>query len=110
MASKRFLKFRYAAIRRYGEKQWTAKAGMIEFCATYVVSCGYCEKSGFGYGLDHPYIVEMSNGTKFLCYLHNYGEGREDEIMSERGEVANELAGEECYELAEQNLHKLNSY
>lgn len=36
---KKFLQFRYAAIKRYGEKKWTAGNGLIEFNPNYVVSC-----------------------------------------------------------------------
>lgn len=32
--NKKFLKFKYAAIRRYGEKQWTANADVIELTLT----------------------------------------------------------------------------
>lgn len=42
--TKKFLKFRYTAIRRYGEKNWTAKSGVIEFNPNYTVSCSTCEK------------------------------------------------------------------
>lgn len=35
MIVKKFLKFRYAAIRRYGEKNWTAASGVIEFNPNY---------------------------------------------------------------------------
>lgn len=35
--NKKFLKFKYAAIRRYGEKQWTANTDVIEFNPNYTV-------------------------------------------------------------------------
>ena len=37
--NKRFLRFRYAAIKRYGAKYWAAGDGYIEFNPNYVVSC-----------------------------------------------------------------------
>ena len=42
--NKKFLKFKYAAIRRYGEKQWTANADVIEFNPNYTVGVSGCEK------------------------------------------------------------------
>lgn len=106
--NKKFLRFRYAAIKRYGDKHWTAHADYIEFNPNYTVSCGGCEKD-FGIDKDLPFIVELSNGTKFLCYLHNYGTGTEDEILSEKGEVANSYVPPACYLKAKQNIHKLNN-
>jgi hypothetical protein len=38
--NKKFLRFRYAAIKRYGDKRWTAHADYIEFNPNYTVSCG----------------------------------------------------------------------
>ena len=79
--NKKFLKFKYAAIRRYGEKQWTANAD----------------------------VIELSNGTKFLCFMHNYGKDLTDEILSDKGEVANSYADAECYDKVKKNISKLNS-
>ena len=97
--NKRFLKFKYAAIRRYGEKRWTASNGVSSF-----------EKGEFGTENDIPYIVELSNGTKFLCFLHSYGKGAEDEILSDHGEVANSYAADTCYDKVKKNMNKLNGY
>lgn len=107
---KKFLRFRYAAIRRYGDKHWTVHADSIEFNPNYTVSCSGFEKGDFGTGVDLPYIVELSNGTKFLCFLHNYGKDAEDEILSEHGEVANSYAAENCYTKVKQSIYKLNNY
>lgn len=61
--------------------------------------------------MDAPYIVELSNGTKFLCFLHNYGEGAEDEILTEKGEVANGYAdAQRCFNATKKNINKLNNY
>lgn len=108
--SKKFLRFRYAAIKRYGDKHWTAHADYIEFNPNYTVSCGGCERGNLAQGLDRPFIFELSNGTKFLAYLHNYGDGPEDEILSEKGEVANYYAGDDCFERVKENIRVLNSY
>jgi len=112
MLNKRFLKFSYAAIRRYGEKRWTAAKGVIEFNPNYTVGVSTFVKGGFDTGDDTPYIVELSNGTRFLCFMHNYGKGAEEEILSEHGEVANSYASERCYEIVRRNtsLAKLNNY
>lgn len=110
MMNKKFLRFRYAAIKRYGDKHWTAHTDYIEFNPNYTVSCGGCEKGDFRNGTDYPFIVELSNGTKFLCFMHNYGDGKEDEILSDKGEVANSYADETCYTKVKQNINKLNIY
>lgn len=107
--NKKFLQFRYAAIKRYGDKHWTAHTGVIEFNPNYTVSCSDCEKGDFGNGNDYPYIVELSNGTKFLCFMHNYGTDTEDEVLSEKGEVSNSYAAEACYTKVKQNINKLNN-
>lgn len=108
--NKKFLRFRYAAIKRYGDKHWTAHTDYIEFNPNYTVSCGGCEKGFFGIGKDLPFIVELSNGTKFLCFMHNYGTGVEDEILSEKGKVANSYVADECHAKVKQNINKLNTY
>lgn len=90
------MKFKYAAIRRYGEKRWPASNGVIEFNPNYTVGVSSFEKGEFGTENDIPYIVELSNGTKFLCFLHSYGKGAEDEILSDHGEVANSYAADTC--------------
>ena len=108
--NKKFLKFKYAAIRRYGEKQWTANADVIEFNPNYTVGVSGCEKGDFAVGLDYPYIVELSNGTKFLCFMHNYGKDLTDEILSDKGEVANSYAADTCYDKVKKSMNKLNGY
>ena len=107
--NKKFLKFKYAAIRRYGEKQWTANTDVIEFNPNYTVGVSGCEKGDFAVVLDYPYIVELSNGTKFLCFMHNYGKDLTDEILSDKGEVANSFVDAECYDKVKKNISKLNS-
>lgn len=108
--NKRFLKFRYAAIRRYGEKSWTAEDGQIEFNPAYTVSCSSCEKDIQTAGIDYPYIVELSNGTKFLCFLHDFGHHTADEMLSAAGEDANTRANEINYVKAKEQINKLNIY
>ena len=108
MLTKRFLKFRYTAIRRYGEKKWIATDGVIEFNPNYTVNVSTCEIEGFSYDKQKAYIVELSNGTKFLCFLHEFGNRTEELIMSEAGEEATQFAAEANYEKVKQNIHKLN--
>lgn len=105
---RRFLKFRYAAIRRHGERRWTAKPDVIEFNLGNVVGISGCERHGLDYGLDRPYLVELSNGTKFLCYMHAYGDGLTDEMLSDMGEAANSCVDEGCYEHVKRNIYRLN--
>lgn len=50
MQNKRFLKFRYTAIRRYGEKKWSAQDGVVELNPNYTVNVSTCEKEGFSNG------------------------------------------------------------
>lgn len=111
MTEKRFLRLKYTAIRRYGESRYTVAAGVMEFNPNYTVGVSSCEKGEFNTGMDIPYIVELSNGTKFLCFLHNYGSGAEDEVLTEKGEVANSFVDDEkAYAATKKNINKLNNY
>lgn len=105
---KKFLRFRHAAIRRYGDKRWTAIDGYIEFNPNYTVSISTCEKEIVGDAGDCPYIVELSNGTKFLCFMHDYGQDPDDELLSCKGEEANRKTGEYSYTEVAENIRILN--
>lgn len=111
MLTKRFLKFRFTAIRRYGEKIWTAKNGVIEFNPNYTVSCSSCEK-GFNGDRDTAYIIELSNGTKFLCYVRgHFGAAQIEELLSDEGEQANlENDQQVNADRTRRSLHLLNNY
>lgn len=85
---KRFLKFRYAAIKRYGEKRWTAAIGWIEFNPNYTVGASKDETGLFGDNQNAAYVFELSNGTKFLA-LMNLPILGEDAVLSDGGEAAN---------------------
>ena len=109
MLNKRFLKFRYTAIRRYGEKKWSAQDGVVEFNPNYTVSVSTCEKNGFSNGAQKAYIVELSNGTKFLAFLRGFGYAQVETILSEEGEQANiEADQQQSAQLTKMLLHKLN--
>lgn len=109
MLNKRFLKFRYTAIRRYGEKKWSAQDGVVEFNPNYTVSVSTCEKEGFSNGAQKAYIVELSNGTKFLAFLRGFGYAQVETILSEEGEQANIKADQQKNaQLTKMLLHKLN--
>jgi hypothetical protein len=109
MLNKRFLKFRYTAIRRYGEKKWSAQDGVVEFNPNYTVSVSTCEKNGFSNGAQKAYIVELSNGTKFLAFLRGFGYAQVETILSEEGEQANiEADQQKNAQLTKMLLHKLN--
>lgn len=109
MLNKRFLKFRYTAIRRYGEKKWSAQDGVVEFNPNYTVSVSTCEKEGFSNGTQKAYIVELSNGTKFLAFLRGFGYAQVETILSEEGEQANvEADQQKNAQLTKMLLHKLN--
>ena len=109
MLNKRFLKFRYTAIRRYGEKKWSAQDGVVEFNPNYTVSVSTCEKNGFSNGAQKTYIVELSNGTKFLAFLRGFGYAQVETILSEEGEQANiEADQQKNAQLTKMLLHKLN--
>lgn len=109
MLNKRFLKFRYTAIRRYGEKKWSAQDGVVEFNPNYTVSVSICEKNGFSNGAQKAYIVELSNGTKFLAFLRGFGYAQVETILSEEGEQANiEADQQKNAQLTKMLLHKLN--
>ena len=108
MQTNKFLKFRYTAIRRYGEKAWAAKSGVIEFNPNYTVSCSTCEK-GLSTDCDTAYIVELSNGTKFLCFMRAFGYAQIEEILSEEGEAANiEADQQRNIQITKMLIHKLN--
>lgn len=108
--NRKFLRFKYAAIRRYGEKHWTAAAEIIEFNPNYTVCISGFEKGDFNTGADYPYIVELSNGTKFLCFMHAYGKVEGEELLSEQGEAANAFVDACCYTKVKNNMNKLNHY
>ena len=109
MLNKRFLKFRYTAIRRYGEKKWSAQDGVVEFNPNYTVSVSTCEKDGFSNGAQKAYIVELSNGTKFLAFLRGFGYAQVETILSEEGEQANiEADQQKNAQLTKMLLHILN--
>jgi hypothetical protein len=103
---KRNLRLKYAAIKRYGAKIWTVAEGWIEFNTTFVVSCGLCEHLAPFEG-DYPFIVELSSGTKFLMYLHDYGIETGQETLSAAGEAANDLA-EPDLAYVRRNIGRLN--
>lgn len=103
------MKFRYTAIRRYGEKKWSAQDGVVEFNPNYTVSVSTCEKEGFSNGAQKAYIVELSNGTKFLAFLRGFGYTQVETILSEEGEQANiEADQQKNAQLTKMLLHKLN--
>ena len=106
---KRFFRFRYAAIKRYGDRRWTATDGYVEINPGYIVNVGTCEK-GLPLSEDCPYIIELSNGTKFLLLLHHYGIREQDVILSEEGEYANSQAIEINYANVMENIDNLNRY
>lgn len=109
MLNKKFLKFRYTAIRRYGEKKWVACDGVIEFNPVYTVNVSTCERDGFSSSTDQAYIVELSNGTKFLAFMRNFGRPQIEEILSEEGEEANLMADQQSnFPRTKQNIHRLN--
>lgn len=87
---KKFLRFHYSAIKRYGDKYWTPFEGVTEFNVNYVVSCGTCEKGHLD--ANHPefvpYVLELSNGTKFLFVADISLLGIEASILTEEGETA----------------------
>lgn len=95
---KRIVRFTYAAIKRYGAKRFTVCKGAIEINTNYVVSVSQSELRGL-YEDDHdrPFFVELSNGTKLLIYLHDYGTDALDEILSGMGEAANCYVSDEVY-------------
>lgn len=109
MYTKKFLRFRYAAIKRYGDKHWTATTGDIEFNPNYTVSCGSCEKGEFSDASNHAFIVELSNGTKFLCFMYEYGKGPDDQVLSDQGEIANSRTDLGCFDRVKRNIYKLNN-
>ena len=103
------MKFRYTAIRRYGEKKWIATDGVIEFNPNYTVNVGTCEIEGFSYDKQKAYIVELSNGTKFLTFLRAFGYAQIEEILSEEGEAANIEADQmKNLQITRLLLHKLS--
>lgn len=105
--AKKFLKFTYAAIKRYGDKTWTAHTGLVEINPQYTVSCGECEKGNFGDAHDTPYIIELSNGTKFLCFINDsLGDA---EVLSEWGETANAFAARGHHDKVKRNINALNN-
>jgi hypothetical protein len=103
---KRYLRLRYAAIKSYGAHLWTVAEGWIEFNTTFIVSCRLCEHL-VPFDGDYPFVVELSSGTKFLMYLHEYGVEPRQQALCTAGEEANELA-EPDLAYVKRNIGKLN--
>ena len=94
---------------RSGEKKWSATDGVVEFNPNYTVNVGTCEIEGFSYDKQKAYIVELSNGTKFLTFLRAFGYAQIEEILSEEGEAANIEADQmKNLQITRLLLHKLN--
>ena len=106
MYTKKFLRYNYVAIKRYGDRKWTAHSGQIEINPCYTVSVGECERIVLNDAHDKAYIFELSNGTKFIA-LFNYCLAG-DEVMSEHGEYANSLAKRALFDEIKRNLYRLN--
>ena len=104
--TKKFLRYTYAAIKRYGDRQWTAHTGIIEINPNYTVSAGECERLNLNDAHDTAYIVELSNGTKFITLINDCVGA--DEVLSEYGEHANSLARRELHEVIKRNINRLN--
>lgn len=107
MYAKKFLRFNYVAIKRYGDRKWTAHSGQIEINPCYTVSAGECERLALDDPHDKAYIFELSNGTKFIALFNDVlGDG---EVISEQGEYANSLARKELHAVVKRNiLFRLN--
>lgn len=97
---KKFLKFYYSAIKRYGEKYWTPFEGFIEFNVNYVVSCSVLENGNLDANQPElvPYMLELGNGTKLICVA--------DMSMLKEGEVLLSEKGETAVEVGEHNVHR----
>lgn len=97
---KKFLKFNYSAIKRYGEKYWTPFEGVIEFNVNYVVSCSVMENGNLDANQPElvPYMLELSNGTKLICVA--------DMSMLKEGEVLLSEQGETAVEVGEHNVNR----
>lgn len=105
------LRFAYAAIKRHGCKNWHPQpgGGVIEINPTYVVSVSECGTPELIFN-DHdtPFVIELSNGTKILLYLHDYGIAEDEEILSLQGEIANSRVDDEVYERCRFYASRLN--
>lgn len=107
--NKKFFRFVYAAIKRYGDKKWTAARGFIEINTNYVVNIAQDERDIASTETDKPFIVELSNGTKYLMFLHSFGTKAEDEILSDSGEVANSYVESSIYGRVKRYINKYNN-
>ena len=76
--------------------------------AAKAVASGECEKGNFGDAHDTPYIIELSNGTKFLCFINDSLGGAE--VLSEWGETANTFAARGHHDKVKRNINALNNY
>lgn len=105
------LRFTYAAIKRHGCKNWNPQqgGGVIEINPTYVVSVSECGTPELIFNdQDTPFVIELSNGTKILLYLHAYGLVEDEEILSLKGEIANSRVDAEVYERCRFHASRLN--
>jgi hypothetical protein len=107
----KMLRFTYAAIKRHGCKNWHPQqgGGVIEINPTYVVSVSECGTPELIFNdQDTPFVIELSNGTKILLYLHAYGLEPGQDILSENGEAANSYVDAEAYERCRFYASRLN--
>lgn len=94
------MRFRYAAIKRHNNRTWHAAQGgdYIEFNPNYVVNVASIDDYELLHNdEDTPYIVELSNGTRFLTYLHGPAIQTADAVVSDSGEAANLQSADENY-------------
>ena len=61
-------RFYYAAIKRYGDKRWTAHHDVIEFTPTYTVSVSGCEIGDFEYNGDNRISWNFPTALSFCAF------------------------------------------
>lgn len=67
-----------------------------------------CEVEGLSHDTQMAYVIELSNGTKFLVFLRSFGYAHIEEILSELGETANiEADQQQNLKVTKLLLHKL---
>lgn len=81
--------------------------GWIEFNPNYTVGASTDETGLFGDSQNIAYVIELSNGTKFLAFMNLPILG-EDQVLTEYGEAANWAADDSAEKGVAFNIDKYN--
>ena len=87
------------------------KCGNCLLCVhTYVVSLSNDESGMLSQGNNRAFVVELSNGTKFITIMNMQNVTKTTVLLSETGETLNALADTAAYIHAADNIGAYNRH